>query len=140
MTKEVSIIIEGTQIGIEEEPILITAAGTYHMHNDKHYIQYEELSEDGLGHSKNLIKIGATKIEMTKKGASNSEMSFDLKHITPVIYQTPYGSLCFQAQTAQFTVEETNHTLKVTMEYSLYSNEEHISDNRTIIRIQSSQS
>ncbi len=140
MTKEVSIIIEGTQIGVEEEPILITASGTYHMHNDKHYIQYEELSEDGLGRSKNMIKIGAEKIEMTKRGASSSEMSFDLMHTTPVTYQTPYGSLCFQAQTSQFIVEETNHTLEVTMEYSLYSKEEHISDNRTIIRIRSSQS
>jgi uncharacterized beta-barrel protein YwiB (DUF1934 family) len=140
MTKEVVIIIEGTQIGAEESPILMTASGTYHRHHDKHYIQYEEPAEDGQGCIKNMVKIGASQIEMTKKGAASSEMRFDMNNKSEITYQTPYGSLFFESQTSQITIVEEEASIEVAMEYSLYSNNDRISDNRTIIRILSSPS
>ncbi len=135
MTKEVSIIIEGVQLGSEEEPIIITASGTYHLHNDKHYIQYEEMSEEGHGSVQNRIKLSMTQVEMIKKSATNSQMSFDLNRRTEIIYQTPYGNLFFEAKTTLLTITETERLIEATLEYSLYSNDEPISDNRTIIRI-----
>ncbi|MDF2485809.1 MAG: hypothetical protein K0R46_1977 [Herbinix sp.] len=135
MTKEVSITIEGIQLGSEEAPIRMIASGVYHMHKDKHYIQYDEQSEDGQGSIKNMIKIGLTRIEMTKKGAGSSEMTFDLNQTTEVIYCTPYGTLVFEAKTSQITVEEKEEEIVVRLEYSLYTNEAPISDNRTTIRI-----
>ncbi len=140
MTKEVSITIEGTQTGAEEVPILITASGTYHMHNNKHYIQYEEQAEDGQGCIKNMIKIGPEQIEMTKKGAASSEMTFDRNNKTEVIYRTPFGSLFFETLTSQIAMIVEENSIEVTMEYALYSNEDHISDHRTIIRIQAAPS
>lgn len=136
MTKEVSITIEGTQMGAEEDSVIITASGTYHMHSNKHYIQYEEQAEEGPGIIKNMIKIGPDQVEMTKKGDASSEMNFAINHKTEVIYRTPYGSLFFEARTSQIKVVEEENSIEVTMEYALYSNEDHISDNRTIIRIQ----
>lgn len=135
MTKEVSITIEGIQLGSEEAPIIMTASGTYHMHKDKHYIQYEEQSEEGLGSIKSMIKIGLTQIEMTKKGTGNSEMTFDLNQKTEVIYRTPYGTLFFEAMTSRIAVEEAEEEIVVRLEYSLFTNDETISDNRTTIRI-----
>lgn len=135
MTKEVSITIAGVQLGTDEEPIIMTASGTYHLHNDKHYIQYEERSEEGLGSVKNLIKLSLTRVEMTKQGAAKSQMDFDLNHRTEIIYQTPYGSLYFEARTTRLVITEAESLIEVTLEYSLFSKEEHISDNRTIIRI-----
>jgi uncharacterized beta-barrel protein YwiB (DUF1934 family) len=135
MTKEVSITIEGVQIGAEEAPILMTASGTYHMQNGKHYIQYEEQPEEGQGCIKNMIKISAVEVAMTKKGTANSEMNFVLNHNSQITYQTPYGNLFFEAQTSLIKVVEKDTSLEVTMEYSLFSNEDHISDHRTIIRI-----
>ena len=135
MTREVSITIEGIQIGAEDSPILITAFGTYHLHNDRHYIQYEEQAEEGSGCIKNMIKIGTKQVEMTRKGAASSEMSFHLERKTEIIYRTPYGSLFFEAQTSQITVLEEENSLVITLTYSLYSKDEHISDNQTIIRV-----
>jgi len=137
MTKEVSIIIDGVQIGTEEEPIIMTASGTYHLQNDKHYIQYEEPSEDGQGTIKNRIKITPSQVEMTKKGASDSQMNFDLNHSTEIIYQTPYGNLFFEVKTNLLEVIETEKLIEVKLEYTLYSNGDLIAEHRTIIRINS---
>jgi uncharacterized beta-barrel protein YwiB (DUF1934 family) len=133
MTKEVSITMEGIQKGLEEEPIITTASGTYHLRQDKHYIQYEEQTEQGC--IRNTVKIALTQVEMTKKGAINSEMEFDLNRRTDVIYRTPYGTLFFEAQTSQITVKEEEDYIEVTLEYNLFSNDDLTSENRTIIRI-----
>ena len=55
MTKEVSIMMEGIQKGLEDEPILTIASGTYHVLRDKHYIQFEEQAEEGQG----TVRIGS---------------------------------------------------------------------------------
>lgn len=135
MTKEVSVTIEGIQLGTEEEPIISTASGTYHLHNDKHYIQYNETVEDGEGMIKSIIKISRTQIEMTKKGAITSQMTFDLCEMTEAIYQTPFGSLFFEVKTSKIQVEELPGRIEVGLEYSLSSNGELMSDNRTLIKI-----
>ena len=135
MTKEVSITMEGVQLGSEEEPIITTASGTYHLRNGKHYIQYEEKSVEGSKSVKSLIKISMTQVEITKQGAEKSQMNFDLHDMTEIIYQTPYGSLFFEAKTTQLLITEAERLIEVTLEYSLLSNKDTISDNRTIIRI-----
>ena len=140
MTKEVSIVMEGIQKGSEDSPVLTTASGIYHMHHDKHYIQFEEQEEEGQGIIKNMIKIALNKVEMTKKGTVNSEMVFDLDHKTEIIYRTSFGTLYFEAQTSKITINEEAEKLEVLLEYSLFSNDDSISENRTIIRITSSPS
>lgn len=138
MTKEVSITMEGIQKGSEDSPVRTTASGTYHMRHDKHYIQFEEQAEEGQGIIKNMIKITLNQVEMTKKGAFNSEMVFDLNHKTEIVYRTSFGTLYFEAQTSKITVNEEEDKLEVLLEYSLFSNDDPISENRTIIRILSS--
>lgn len=135
MTKEVSIMMEGIQKGLEDEPILTIASGTYHMLHDKHYIQFEEQAEEGQGTVKNRIKITLDQVEMTKKGAVNSEMVFDLNRKTDIIYRTAYGTLFFEAQTSRITLIEEEDKLEIILAYCLFSNDDLISENCTIIRI-----
>ncbi len=135
MTKEVSITMEGIQKGLEDSPVLTTASGIYHIRLDKHYIQYEEQAEEEQGRINNMIKIANNRVEMTKKGAINSEMVFDLNGKTEVVYRTSYGTLYFEAQTSRITVDEEEDKLEVVLEYCLFSNDELISENCTIIRI-----
>ena len=138
MTKEVTVKVEGTQLGeagVWEDPILLTARGSYHELNDRHYVQYEEETEEGRKLIRNMLKISLNRIEMTKKGAAVSQMTFDVNDITQASYQTPYGSLTFEVRTSKLTVEETKEQLEVRLEYALYSNDIHISDNRTMIKI-----
>jgi uncharacterized beta-barrel protein YwiB (DUF1934 family) len=140
MTKEVSIMMKGIQKGLEDLPVLTTASGIYHIRLDKQYIQFDEQAEEGQGCIKNMIKIARNQVEMTKKGAINSEMVFDLNRKTEIIYRTSYGTLFFEAQTSRIMINEEEDKLEVILEYCLFSNDELISENRTIICILSSSS
>ncbi len=135
MTKEVFITMEGIQKGLEDEPILTRASGTYHKLRDKHYIQFEEQAEEGQGGVSNRIIIVSNQVEMKKKGAVDSEMVFDLDRKTEVIYRTSYGTLFFEAQTSRVMVKEEEDKIEVILEYSLFSNDDLISENHTRIRI-----
>ena len=47
MTKEVLINISGLQMDVDpENPIEMVTTGAYYLKNGKHYILYDELSED----------------------------------------------------------------------------------------------
>lgn len=135
MTKDVSITMKGTQKGMEEAPVLTTAEGSYHLHQNKHYIQYEEQAEEGQGVIKNMIKISPAQVELTKKGAVNSEMIFNINQKTEIVYRTAFGTLFFDAQTSQINIKEEKDRIEVLLEYRLLSKEELISENTTIIRI-----
>jgi uncharacterized beta-barrel protein YwiB (DUF1934 family) len=135
MTKEVSIIIEGLQLGSEEEPVVTAVSGIYHLHNDRHYIQYDEKSEEGEGITKNTIKIALTKIELSKKGANSTQMIFDLNEETFAIYQTPFGSMSFDVKTTEITMDEAPDKIQVKLTYSLSANASHISNNQIMILI-----
>lgn len=137
MTKEVSVKIEGLQLGSEEEIITTMTTGTYHIHENRHYIQYEEtlLEEEAI--SKNTIKIAPNRIELTKKGANSSQMIFDLNESTEAVYQTPYGNLVLEIKTTKIILSEVPDKLLVEMEYSLSTNDSHLSDNRITMFITS---
>ncbi len=137
MTKEVLITIEGRQLGSDEEPIISTVPGVYHYRNGKHYIQYDEPLTDTPAVSKNMIKIEPSRVVLTKKMVRISEMIFDRAGITRVDYQTPYGELVFDLQTYSILLKEEQDSLEVYMEYSLYSNSAHVSDNSILITIAS---
>ncbi len=135
MTKEVSITIEGLQLGSEEEPVITTVSGTYHLHTDRHYIQYDEALEEGGDITKNTIKIALSKIELTKKGTNFSEMIFDLNHTTEAIYHTAFGSLSFDVKTTNIVVEEVPDKIQVKLSYTLSSNDSLVSGNQITISI-----
>lgn len=137
MTKEVSVIIEGLQLGSEEEPVITVASGIYHFHNDRHYIQYDEKSEDGEGITKNTIKIALTKIELSKKGANSTQMIFDLEEETLAVYHTPFGSMSFDVKTTEITLSEAPDKIQVKLLYSLSANAAHLSSNQIKILITS---
>lgn len=134
MIKHVIVTIEGLQPGTDETPIVLTYNGTCHLHNDKYYVQYDEIPEDG-GSIKNMIKFSQTQLEMTKKGSGDSQLSFDLEKDTQAIYRTPYGSLCFDIQTSDIRLNESEEQIEVKLKYSLYTEGASLSDHITAIRI-----
>jgi uncharacterized beta-barrel protein YwiB (DUF1934 family) len=136
MRREVTLTIEGWQLDSEDSLVRFTTDGIYHLQLGKHYIQYEEVSEEVGGITKNMIKIAQDHVEITKKGAASSQMCFDLKQNTEAIYQTPYGNLSFEVRTSSILYEETEADLWVRMDYALYSENSHLSDHRTEIKIQ----
>jgi uncharacterized beta-barrel protein YwiB (DUF1934 family) len=129
MTKEVSIIIEGRQLGDEEEAVTTMTAGIYHLHESRHYIQYEETLSEGEEVTKNTIKIAPKRIELTKTGINSSQMIFDLNESTEAVYQTPYGNLILEIMTTRIVLSEVPDKLQILLEYTLSTNDSHLSDN-----------
>ena len=77
MTKDVLINISGLQMDVEpDNPIEMVTTGAYYLRNGKHYILYDELSEDNEV-TKNVLKIGPNSVELTRKGAQGSHMVFE---------------------------------------------------------------
>ncbi len=135
MTKEVLISIQGVQLGSKEEPIRMTALGSYHFTNGTHYIQYEECATEDQERSKNTIKISSEKVELSKKGAAASQMTFHLSHIEQAIYQTPYGSLSLETNTHSIRLQESNDKIEVGLQYSLFSDAKLMSEHELNIVI-----
>lgn len=135
MTKEVLVTIVGEQLNSEEQPIHVTTPGVYHFRSGKHYIQYEEQSEDGGIVLKNTIKIVDNSLNLIKKGTEETQMNFNLSQTTDTIYHTPYGGLHLQVHTTELSVEELVDEIKVNLLYQLSSNDSILSDNHLMIRI-----
>jgi uncharacterized beta-barrel protein YwiB (DUF1934 family) len=63
-------------------------------------------------------------------------MEFDLNEITQTIYQTAYGDLNFDIRTDSIVISEEAERIEVSMNYSLSTNDAHVSDNRIRITIE----
>lgn len=139
MKKKIAIVIEGTQPGSGEEPMITKAEGTYHYKNDSHYIRYDEEPQESDGVISNAIKITPMQVFITKKGALQAQMSFDRKQETSATYHTAYGNLTFGIRTNSISLSEEEDRLQLTLEYSLTSDGNPLSDNIITIDIKSAE-
>lgn len=76
MNKKVKVSLssyQSTESGVEE--IKVSASGTYSLINDRHFIKYEEKTDDGAI-NKVLLKFENDLLEMTKSGEVRSTLTF----------------------------------------------------------------
>lgn len=136
MTKEVIISIKGLQYQTEDKPIEVITPGLYYNKNDKHYIRYEEVSEqDDI--TKCTIKAYDGYVEVMKKGAANSDMIFQLKKTNITYYNTPFGNLLIGINANKMNIDETEDEINIAINYSLEINYEHVSDCDITINVKS---
>mgnify|MGYP002583427822 FL=1 len=115
MTKDILINISGLQMDVDpNDPIEMMTTGAYYLRNGKHYILYDELSEDNEI-VKNVIKIGPKSVELTRKGGQSSHMVFEEGKENLSYYDTPFGSLLMGVNTRNidWIEEEEQMHLKV---------------------------
>lgn len=139
MTKEVLIKISGLQFAEESdnEPIEVITSGDYYKKNGKHYIIYEEVMEGFQQTTKNVIKLGEEKLDITKRGANNVHMLFEKDRKNTTYYYTPYGSLLVGIDATKVDIKETEEHIGVLVEYGLEVNYEHMADCSITMDIQS---
>ena len=130
MTKDVLVSIRGLQFagGEENDPVEVISSGTYYKKNGKHYILYDEVMEGVAEPTRNVIKIGESCLDITKRGAVNVHMMFEQDKKNVTYYYTPYGSLLIGIDATRIDVKEQEQDLSVTVEYGLDVNYEHVSD------------
>lgn len=129
MKKEVFVSIEGRQPDLVEESVKLNASGIYHLRNGKHYIQFDEISDNGKAVIHNTLKITDAQIDVTKKGALNSRLVFIEQEGTISNYQTPYGIMPLQIFTSLLVVEEKEKEIRAKLKYDLSMEGNHISEN-----------
>ena len=127
MTKDVLINISGLQMDVEpDNPIEMVTTGAYYLRNGKHYILYDELSEDNEV-TKNVLKIGPNSVELTRKGAQGSHMVFEEGKENLSYYDTPFGSLLMGVNTSSIDWMEKEEEVRLQVDYDLSVNSDHVS-------------
>lgn len=129
MTKEVLINISGLQMDVDpENPIEMVTTGAYYLKNGKHYILYDELSEDNEV-TKNVLKIGPNSVELTRtrKGPQGSHMIFEEGKENLSYYDTPFGSLLMGVNTSNIDWMEEEEQMRLQVDYDLSVNSDHVS-------------
>ena len=139
MNKEVIINISGLQLDAgTEEPIELMTTGDYYLKNGKHYVIYDELTDDSQV-VKNRLKISSKVVEVTKKGASSSHMVFERGKENLTYYDTPFGSLLLGINTSKIDLEEKEDSMALHIDYGLSINSDHVSDCSIDVSIASKQ-
>lgn len=135
MIKDVRVSVKGFELSEPSEIISVKAIGNYHCVNGKHYIRYDETTDEPDKVTNNVIKISPSQIEIIKKGVVNTTMTFELSKITTANYQVPYGNLLLKIDTYLMDIHISDELITVLLKYKLKSNNELISSNVTEIKI-----
>lgn len=129
MTRDVLIKISGLQMLDEDsDNVEVITTGDYFLKNGKHYIIYDEVLDGFDGNIRNTVKISPDAMDIRKQGAVGAHMVFELDKKNMTRYATPMGEMLVEISTNQIQVEEQEHQLRVSVDYSLDINYEHVSD------------
>lgn len=138
MTKEVLISISGLFYESDEtETVEAAAEGEYFNRNGKHFILFDELSEETGEVIRNTIKISGSQIDIIKKGANNVHMVFLENKESKTNYNTPFGNLVMQMNTTSLLIEERKNQILIDIKYDLSINDIYVSECFIQIKIQS---
>lgn len=130
MTRDVLIRISGLQVLDSEtdaDDVEMITTGDYFHKNGKHYIIYDEVMDGFAGNIRNTVKISPDSMDIIKQGVANAHMVFEQDKKKTTRYATPMGDMMVEVSTNRILVDEQEDSLKVSVEYSLGINYEHIS-------------
>lgn len=130
MTREVLIRISGLQMMASEDEaddVEMITKGDYFQKNGKHYIIYDEVMDGFEGNIRNTVKISPEVLDIRKQGVANAHMVFERDKKNMTRYATPMGDMMVEVSTNRILVDEKEDSLKVSVEYSLGINYEHVS-------------
>ncbi len=141
MKEKVLVKIKGLQMMSQisqedsDEPIEIINIGSYNVIEDKEYVKYDELVEGENRKCSNLIKISGDTVEITKRGAITAHLSFVAGEKTMTCYDTPFGNIYLGIFTRELNILRSEGCIRVTIDYALELNYEHVSDCKVEIEI-----
>lgn len=130
MTKDVIIRIRGLQALSEgqNDDIEMITTGDYYQKSGRHYVIYEEAVEGEESSIRNTVQISPGKLDIRKSGLASARMSFEQGQKCTTRYMLPMGEMLVGIQTREVDVEEQEDHLKVSVDYSLDINYDHVSD------------
>ena len=129
MTKEVLIRISGLHMMEQDsDQVEMIITGEYYWKNGKHYLIYDEMMEGFDEKVHNLVKIAPDMMEIRKQGVASADMVFEQGKKRTARYVTPMGEMVIEIGTRQIQVDTQEDHLKVSVDYGLDINYDHVSD------------
>lgn len=123
MTKDVLISIKGLQFDMQaEEAIEVISAGEYYFQGGKHFVLFDEISEDEDGRgglTKSTLKASRDQIELIKKGVTNVHMIFEKGKKNMTYYNMPFGQLLIGLETNRIVMLEEEDSIGIRLEYGM---------------------
>lgn len=140
MTKDVLISMKGLQFGITDDQgnatdVDVMTNAQYYNRNGKHFVLFEETQEDTGDIVKSMIKFDENLMEVTRRGAINTHMVFDMSGQNMSDYSTSFGSLIVGIDTKNISISEQENRISVQVDYGLDVNYEHLSECRINMEI-----
>ena len=114
-----------TESGVEE--IKTSAPGIYSLINGRHFVKYEEKTEDGKK-NKVLLKFVDNSFEMNKSGEVTSTLNFEEGVKTEGLYKTPFGTFVIDTDTKRLVINVTESNIVISLEYELSIDGEYVAD------------
>ena len=133
MTEDILISVKGLHAlndaeDEQEQEIEVFSAGKYYFKNGKHYILYEEQSEEDGSIIKNRITLKNDCLEVQKKGLIDSKMIFEQDKKNTSWYNTPFGNLLAGMTVTDMSVKEADDLIDIHVKYELEVNYERVAD------------
>lgn len=141
MTEDILISVRGLHtLDIEQEEeetdeLEMTMPGKYYFRNGKHYVLFEETDEESQSVVKNRFKLSEDRLEISKKGAMNTTMTFQRGEKSSGWYGTPVGDVQLGIEVTDMQLMEGEDEIEMNVAYALEMNSEHVSDSRIRLRI-----
>lgn len=120
-----------------DDAIEVISVASYAKIGNSEYIKYDEVYDGISQKTTNIIKISEDKIEVTKKGAVTTHMTYIKNKQTTAVYETPFGNMNFSIFTRKMDIDRTEDSLKATIEYSMDVNGQPVSENWVEIEVTS---
>lgn len=133
--KNVTVSVKGFQsIDNDEDIVELKTVGTYAFKNDKYYIFYDEMNEDGAK-TETMLKVGENIAVLKRTGATENKMVIEVGKRNSSVYSTPMGEFIMDIYG-----EEVKSTLNdnggiVSLIYSLNMNSTPVGRNRIEITV-----
>ncbi len=137
MTKDVLIAIKGMQFEGEMDPeeIEVIQRGEYYERNGAHYLLYDEPVEGTSEIIKNRIKFRENEVQVAKKGAVNTTLTFTKNEKNMTNYATPFGNLVIGIDTQKIALEMSEKKMDIKVDYALDINYEFLADCKISIEV-----
>ena len=135
MTRNVIITVTGTHEtdGVRQDPVVTTASGRHFVQNGKHYLLYDELPDGADGVVQNIVKFNGQILEVTKKGALESRMTFEKGKMNVTHYKTPAGILELGMTAKEIVLTESRAHVEIRVDYELHAGGRKVQDSTVII-------
>lgn len=101
---------------------VVSGEGTYAIVNGNEYVRYE------AGDAITTLKISESSLELSRKGDTSSHMYFEVGTIKEILYETQYGTLCFEIDTKKLDIAREEKRFTINLSYAMKQGGEPVSD------------